>query len=85
MGKPIIMGRKTFESIGKPLPGRQNIILTRARYLALPGCDIVHSVNEALDITAAAPEVMVIGGAEIYALFYPLATKFYLTRVHPAI
>lgn len=82
MNKPIIMGRKTFESIGKPLPGRQNIILTRARYLTLPGCDVVHSVNEALDRTQEASEIMIIGGAEIYQLFYPLASKLYLTLVH---
>jgi dihydrofolate reductase len=82
MGKPIVMGRKTYESIGKPLPGRQNIVLTNARYLQVPGCDVVHSVNEALDKTGNAEEIMVIGGAEIYKLFYPLATKMYVTFVH---
>ncbi|MBS0290431.1 MAG: type 3 dihydrofolate reductase [Proteobacteria bacterium] len=82
LNKPIIMGRRTYESIGKPLPGRQNIILTHARYLQIPQCDIVHSVNEALDITADAAEMMVIGGGEIYRLFLPLATYLYITYVH---
>ncbi len=82
LNKPIIMGRKTYESIGKPLPNRQNIILTNARYLQLPGCDVVHSVNEALDITQDTPEIMVIGGGEIYRLFMPLVSVMHITYVH---
>jgi dihydrofolate reductase len=82
LGKPIIMGRKTYESIGKPLPGRQNIILTNARYLRIPECSVVHSVNEALDVSENAPEVMVIGGGEIYRLFFPLVTCMHITYVH---
>lgn len=82
LNKPIIMGRKTFESIGKPLPGRQNIILTKARYLKIPGCEVVHSVNEALDVSQDAPEVMIIGGGEIYRLFMPLVTTMHITYVH---
>ena len=85
LNKPIIMGRKTYESIGKPLPQRQNVILTNARYLRIPGCEVVHSVNEALDITKDAPEVMIIGGGEIYSLFLPLATCLYITYVHTTI
>ncbi|MBI2791439.1 MAG: dihydrofolate reductase [Gammaproteobacteria bacterium] len=82
IGKPIIMGRKTYESIGKPLPGRQNIILTNARYLKIPDCEVVHSVNEALDVSQDAPEVMIIGGGEIYRLFMPLITTMHITYVH---
>lgn len=85
VGKPIIMGRKTYESIGKPLPKRQNIILTHARYLLVPDCDVVHSVNEALDATMDAPEVMIIGGGEIYRLFLPLVTCMHITYVHTTI
>lgn len=82
LNKPIIMGRKTYESIGKPLPNRQNIILTNARYLQLPGCDVVHSVNEALDISENAQEIMIIGGGEIYKLFMPLVSTMHITYVH---
>lgn len=83
MGKPIIMGRKTFESIGKALPGRQNIILTRdVSVSAISGCDVVHSVDEVFEITQEAPEIMIIGGGEIYRLFLRYATYLYLTIVH---
>lgn len=81
MGKPIIMGRKTYQSIGKPLPGRQNIILTRDRDCIIPGCDVVHSVDEALRLTHHVPEVMIIGGGEIYRLFFPQVTCMYITYV----
>ena len=80
MGKPIIMGRKTHESIGRALPGRQNIVLTRNRTYESDGCMIVHSVQEAL-IVAEGREVMVIGGAQLYKLFLPLADRIYLTLV----
>jgi len=80
MGKPIIMGRKTHESIGRALPGRQNIILTRSRTYESVGCTIVHSVQEALAV-AKGTEVMVIGGAQLYELFLPLADRIYLTQV----
>lgn len=81
MDKPIIMGRKTYESIGRPLPGRQNIILTQ-QALNLPGCDVVHSMEEALTKAGTAEEVMVIGGGEIYRLFFPRAHTLYITLVH---
>ncbi|MFI4937070.1 MAG: dihydrofolate reductase [Candidatus Berkiellales bacterium] len=81
MGKPIIMGRKTFESIGKPLPGRQNIILTQSTHWQKEGCEVVHSVEEALNLVQTAPEVMIVGGGEIYRLFYPFATHMYITYV----
>ncbi|RMD88309.1 MAG: dihydrofolate reductase [Alphaproteobacteria bacterium] len=86
MGKPVIMGRRTFESIGRPLPGRRNIVVTRQRHWARNGVEIAHSFDEALARAADAPEIMIIGGAEIYALALPLADRIYLTRIrcHPA-
>ncbi len=80
MGKPVIMGRKTFESIGRPLPGRHNIIMTRNEGFQAEGCTVVHSLAEALKV-AGGGEVMVIGGAAIYALFLPQAERLYLTWI----
>ena len=82
MGKPIVMGRKTWESIGRPLPGRQNVVITRQAEFAAEGCDIVASKAEAIAVTAGAAEVMVIGGSQVYELFLPDAQRLYLTRVH---
>ena len=82
MGKPIVMGRKTYESIGRPLPGRQNIVITRQNDFNADGCDVVQSTAEAVDVAGSADEVMVIGGSQIYAAFLPLADRIYLTRVH---
>jgi len=81
MGKPIIMGRATFEAIGRPLPGRHNIVLTRQAGYVAEGCDVVDGVAEALAAAGGADEVMVIGGGEIYRQFLPLAERIYLTRV----
>ena len=81
MGKPIIMGRKTYESIGRPLPGRTNIVLTRAPDYTAEGCLVVHSVEEALAAAGDAEEVMIIGGAELYRQLLPRADRIYLTRV----
>jgi dihydrofolate reductase len=85
MNKPIVMGRKTWESIGRPLPGRQNIVITRQQDFAAEGCTIVSSVDEAIAAAAGADEIMIIGGSEIYALFLPRARRVYLTRVHTEI
>lgn len=82
MGKPILMGRKTFESIGRPLPGRHNVVVTRERSLRIEGCSVAGSFEDALELLKSAEEVMVIGGAEIYRLALPLADRLYLTRVH---
>jgi len=82
MGKPVIMGRKTFESIGKPLPGRLNIVVTRDTNYLHEGVQVVHGVDEALEAAADAPEAMVIGGAELFRLFLPQAGRIHLTRVH---
>ena len=81
LGKPIIMGRKTYESIGRPLPGRLNIVLSRNN-LEMPGITVVASLDEALRLTQDVPEVMVIGGAEIFELALPQATSLYLTQVY---
>ena len=85
LGKPIIMGRKTFDSIGKPLPGRASIVITRQTSLELPGCTVVDSLVAALAAAGAAPEIMVIGGADIYRQTLPQAQRIYLTRVHAAV
>jgi dihydrofolate reductase len=84
MGKPIVMGRKTFESIGRPLPGRTNIILTGQRDFVAPGCHVVHSIEQALDVAQGCEEVMVIGGASVYAALLPHARRLYLTIVEGA-
>jgi dihydrofolate reductase len=81
MGKPIVMGRKTFESIGRSLPGRQNIVITTQTEFVADGCDVVSSPEAAIAIAADAEEVLIIGGGEIYRLFLPLADRIYLTRV----
>lgn len=85
LGKPVVMGRRTHESIGRPLPGRQNIVITRQAGFKAQGCDVVTSPHEALRVTRGAAEIFVIGGSEIYALFLPKAQRIYLTRVHARI
>ena len=80
-GRPMIMGRKTFDSLPGLLPGRRHIVLTRDRAWLAPGAEVAHSPAEALDL-AGEGEVTVIGGAEIYALFLPLAHRIELTEVH---
>lgn len=82
LGKPILMGRKTFEAIGRPLPGRANLVLTRDRDWRAPGVIPVHSVEAALLQTRTCDELVAIGGAEIYRLLLPLARRIYLTHVH---
>jgi len=82
-GHPVVMGRKTYESLGRPLPNRTNIVITRQE-LEIEGCCVVHSLEEALAPFPADEEVFVIGGAELYAQALPLAGRFYLTRVHRA-
>ncbi len=82
MGKPMVMGRRTFESIGRPLPGRQNIVVTRDANYRRDGVTVVHDPDAALRAAGAAPEIMVIGGAELFRLFLPSAGRVHLTRVH---
>ncbi len=82
LGKPVIMGRRTYESLGRPLPDRTNIIVTGNRRYQAAGCTIVHSLEEAMGQAAGAPEVMVIGGGSLYAEALPRAHRLYLTLVH---
>lgn len=88
LGKPIIMGRKTFESIGRPLPGRPNLVVTRQRDWQVAGVTVCNSLDQALaqaqrEATAlGAGELMVIGGGELYRQALPRAERLYLTRVH---
>jgi dihydrofolate reductase len=88
LGKPMIMGRKTFDSIGRPLPGRETVVLTRGADFAAPGLHVAHSWDEAVseaDRLAAAMnavEIAVVGGAEVYALALPRTERLYLTLVH---
>ena len=81
LNKPVIMGRKTFESIGHPLSERINIILTKDRNYKAPGCIVVHSIDEALRAARDAKEVMVIGGSSIYQQFLFHADRMYLTFI----
>lgn len=80
MGKSVVMGRKTYESIGKPLVGRHNIVVTRDREYLAKGCTVVHSIDEAL-LAAEGEEVMVIGGAQLYEQLLPRADRLYLTII----
>ena len=79
-GKSVVMGRKTYESIGRPLPKRKNIILTRDKNYKAEGCIVVHSLENALK-EAGDGEIMVIGGAQIYSEFLPIAHRLYLTII----
>ena len=81
LGKPIIMGRKTYESIGRPLPGRKNIVISRNADYRLEGCETVCSLEEALDLVNDVEEVMIIGGGFLYAQTLPQADKLYLTFI----
>jgi dihydrofolate reductase len=81
MGHPIVMGRRTYESIGKPLPGRKNIVVTRNADLAAPGCTIVHSLDAAWKAADGAAEACVIGGTTLFEESLPLADTIHLTEV----
>ena len=82
MGHSVIMGRKTYESFGKPLKERRNIIISRDKNLTINGCEVVHSLDEALKLVKEENEVFIIGGAEIYRQSMDIANKIYLTRIH---
>ncbi|HHX8642861.1 TPA: type 3 dihydrofolate reductase [Vibrio diabolicus] len=85
MGKPVVMGRKTYESIGRPLPGRLNIFISRDETLKIEGVTTVTSIEQALDVAGDAEEVMIIGGGAIYAACLPMANKLYVTHIEAAI
>jgi dihydrofolate reductase len=82
LGKTVLMGRRTYESLGKPLPGRKNVVVTRDATLQAPGCTVVFTLENALACARAAEEIMVIGGASLYADLLPHAERIYLTSVH---
>lgn len=84
MGYPLLMGRRTFESIGRPLPGRRNIVLSRSGFTA-PGVETARSLDEARNLAGDAEKLMVIGGADIFRLAMPVLDIIYLTRVHAVI
>jgi dihydrofolate reductase len=81
MGHHMIMGRKTFDSIGKPLPGRTTVVITRNHSLKLDGCLIAHSMHEAIAACAGDDEVFIVGGAELYSQAIPLAETLYITEI----
>ena len=85
VGKAIVMGRRTFESIGRPLPERHNIVVTRDRDFVADGCTIAHSVEGALTAAASVPEIAVIGGAQIFQELLPQADLLHVTYVHAEI
>ncbi|MEX3072108.1 type 3 dihydrofolate reductase [Vibrio alginolyticus] len=85
MGKPVVMGRKTYESIGRPLPGRQNIVISRDEALRIEGVTTVTSIEQALEAAGDVEEVMIIGGGAIYAACLPMAHKLYVTHIEAEI
>jgi dihydrofolate reductase len=88
LGKPVIMGRKTFDSLGKPLDARENIVLTSDPFFEVPGVSVVDNMQDALTLartlaaTSGTNEVMIIGGARVFTAAFPSATRIYLTEVH---
>lgn len=84
MGKPMIMGRKTFESIGRPLPGRRNIVITRDASYHADGIEVVTSLEGALALAGDVPEIMIIGGEQIFRLSMDIADRLYITKINHA-
>jgi dihydrofolate reductase len=87
-GHPVIMGRKTYASIGRALPGRQNVVVTRQEDFEAPGCKVVNSLVDAIGVASMADgndEIFVIGGGELYREVLPSADRVYLTRVHASV
>lgn len=82
LGKPVIMGRKTFDSIGRPLPHRRNIVVSRDRHFRHDGIEVFHSIEDAMRAVSDAEEAMVIGGASFYAQMLPMANRLYITLLH---
>lgn len=82
MGKPVLMGRKTYESIGRPLPGRENIVITRQAGYEAPGCTVLDSLQAACAHCVSAEECVIIGGSQIYSQALTLVDRMYITRVH---
>ena len=82
MGHPVVMGRNTFASIGRPLPGRRNLVVTRNPAYRAPGCDTVHSLDAALAACSGAQEIFIIGGAELYRESLARASRLEFTEIH---
>jgi dihydrofolate reductase len=82
LGHPVLMGRRTFASLARPLPGRRNLVLTRAGLPPTPGVELVPSIDAALALCSGAAELFVIGGSEVYRQALPLAARIELTEVH---
>ena len=82
MGKPMIMGRKTYDSIGRPLPGRRNIVITRNEDFTAEGIEVVRSLEEALALVEGEEEVMIIGGAQIFEQSMAIADRLYITLIN---
>jgi len=82
LGHPVLMGRRTFEAIGRPLPGRRNLVLSRSPDFTVPGVDVVHTLEAAIGAAGDVPELMVIGGAALYTLALPRTDRVHLTRLH---
>lgn len=80
-GHPVIMGRKTYESLGRPLPNRENVVISRSN-IQIEGCKVVGSIEQAIKLFPADEEVFIIGGAQIYSLALDIADRMYLTRVY---
>lgn len=85
MGYPLIMGRKTFDSIGRPLPGRDNIVLTRDKNLKIPGCIVMHSVQDAVEHCRNDEKVFIIGGGDIFKLTLPFTDTLIVTALERAV
>jgi dihydrofolate reductase len=81
MGHPIVMGRKTYESIGRPLPGRENIIITRNSTYSAVGCKVIQSIDEIIELSKTKTETFVIGGSEIFKEILPFVDKLYITEI----
>lgn len=81
LGKPVIMGRKTYESIGRPLPGRRNIVISRNNHYKVEGCDTAVSLEDAMKLVNDVEELMIIGGGHLYSQAMPLADRLYLTFI----
>jgi len=85
MGKPVLMGRKTYDSIGRPLPKRRNIVISRDESLKIEGCEVVNSADAAFQLCTDEKEVMIIGGASFYEQTLPQADRLYLSLIHSEI
>ena len=82
LGHPVLMGRRTYEAIGRPLPGRRNLVLSRSPDFTVPGVDVVHTLEAAIAAAGDVPELMIIGGAALYTLALPRTDRVHLTRLH---